>query len=145
MSNAIKFTADGGSIKVSLSRKAQGSKLLLKVEDTGIGIAAADLPNLFQKFRQLEGSSVRRFEGTGLGLALAKEFCELLGGTIKVESRPQVGSAFTVELVAASAKADDKPRAYEQRHVNVRVQQFPVQFSADSRGLISFGIFFSDS
>jgi PAS domain S-box-containing protein len=137
MSNAIKFTADGGSIKVSLSRKAQGSKLLLKVEDTGIGIAAADLPNLFQKFRQLEGSSVRRFEGTGLGLALAKEFCELLGGTIKVESRPQVGSAFTVELVAASAKADDKPRAYEQRHVNVRVQQFPVQFSADSLGASS--------
>src|SRR5262249_59764552 len=80
LSNAVKFTPAGGTVSVLL--RVAGEGLRLSVSDTGNGIAPADLPNLFQKFRQLEGSSTRRFEGTGLGLALVKEFAGLLGGAV---------------------------------------------------------------
>lgn len=105
LSNAVKFTGDGGGIKVALSH--QGGVLSVQVKDSGIGIAEEDLPNLFQKFRQLEGSSVRRFEGTGLGLALVKEFSELLGGSIKVQSSPGQGSTFTVQLNAPPVESTE--------------------------------------
>ena len=86
----------GGSISVDLS--LDGLRLTLAVTDTGIGISAGDVKHLFQKFHQLEGSATRRFEGSGLGLALVKEFAELLGGTVRVASEPWKGSTFTVTL-----------------------------------------------
>ena len=109
LSNAAKFTPAGGRIVVTLDARAD--RLRLAVADTGIGIAAADLPSLFQKFRQVEGSSTRRFEGTGLGLALVKEFAGLLGGTATVESAPDQGSTFTVDLDAPRCEpAADVPQ-----------------------------------
>jgi signal transduction histidine kinase len=74
LSNAVKFTPTGGKFAVLLQFEAD--RLRLSVADSGIGIAAADIQGLFQKFRQLEGSSTRRFEGTGLGLALVQEFAQ---------------------------------------------------------------------
>lgn len=102
LSNAIKFNSPNGKILVSL--KMANNRLQLVVRDTGIGIAPAEISNLFQKFRQLEGSSTRRFEGTGLGLALVKEFSTLLGGTVSVQSKPGEGSAFTVDCLAPACK-----------------------------------------
>jgi len=95
LSNAVKFTPAGGEIFVSLT--ITDRLLRLSVQDTGIGIAPKDIPLLFQKFRQIESSSTRRFEGTGLGLAMIKEFSELMGGSVSVASEPDKGSVFTVE------------------------------------------------
>lgn len=103
MSNALKFTQAGGSITVILRQR--DNKLRLTVSDTGIGIAKNDIDHLFRKFRQLEGASTRRHEGTGLGLALVKEIAVLLGGNVFVESREGIGSKFTVEIDAPPTTA----------------------------------------
>lgn len=96
MDNAIKFTSDGGKITLRLYREE--NQITFQVKDTGIGISAAQLPLLFQKFRQLDAGYQRQYKGTGLGLALAKQLVELHGGWIGVESTPGVGSIFTVRL-----------------------------------------------
>jgi len=72
LSNAAKFTLENGHVTVSLDYS--DDHLILRVSDTGIGIATQDMPLLFEKFTQAESASTRRFEGTGLGLALVKEF-----------------------------------------------------------------------
>jgi GAF domain-containing protein/class 3 adenylate cyclase/two-component SAPR family response regulator len=96
LSNAMKFTPEGGSITVSL--QVAGDHCLLKVMDTGIGIRPDQIPYLFERFRQAEGSANRSYEGSGLGLALVKELVELHGGQISVESTYGQGTAFTVWL-----------------------------------------------
>ncbi|MDX2232817.1 MAG: response regulator [Leptolyngbyaceae cyanobacterium bins.349] len=94
LSNAMKFTPSGGSISVTL--KPAGDHCLLKVIDTGIGIRPDQIPHLFERFRQAEGSANRSYEGSGLGLALVKELVELHGGQIAVESIYGEGSTFTI-------------------------------------------------
>ncbi|WP_394823240.1 ATP-binding protein [Pendulispora albinea] len=94
--NALKFTPSGGSIDVLLTRCDEGIEL--RVTDTGIGIPADKIPLLFQRFTQLDSSASRRYEGTGIGLALVKEFAEQMGGTVGVESEPGKGSSFFVHL-----------------------------------------------
>ena len=106
LSNAVKFTPAGGKISVLLDQ--EGETLRLTVRDTGIGIAAGELPRIFEKFHQVEGIPSRRFEGTGLGLAVVKEFCGLLDGTVRVESRQGEGSTFVVELRASAAAEGEK-------------------------------------
>jgi signal transduction histidine kinase len=101
LSNAIKFTSSGGNITVISDYDKDILKLTVK--DNGIGIASKDLPILFQKFRQVESSSTRRFEGTGLGLALVREFTELMGGKVSVSSEPGVGSNFEVTIPAQTS------------------------------------------
>lgn len=96
--NAIKFTPNGGSVQVSA--KSSVGMLRFEVKDTGIGIAKKDIRNLFQTFRQLDSSSRRQYEGTGLGLYLVKMLVELHGGHIWVESEFGIGSAFIFELPA---------------------------------------------
>ncbi|MBS1662246.1 MAG: response regulator [Bacteroidetes bacterium] len=107
LSNAIKFTPSGGKITVTL--EAGDNDLLLSVEDTGIGIQEKDLSGLFEKFRQVEGSSTRKYEGTGLGLALVKKFTELLDGKVDVKSKPGRGSVFTVSCYAPKAEETTRP------------------------------------
>jgi two-component system, sensor histidine kinase and response regulator len=96
MDNALKFTAKGGKVILRLFREE--NQIVFQVEDTGIGIAEAHMPLLFQKFRQLDASYDRQYNGTGLGLALTKQLVDLHGGWIEVESTPDVGSTFTVRL-----------------------------------------------
>ncbi|WP_394827492.1 response regulator [Pendulispora albinea] len=98
LSNAAKFT-DTGEIHVSAS--ATGDDLVIEVEDTGVGIPAEELRNIFEKFRQVDGSSTRRAGGTGLGLAIVRELARVLGGTASVTSAVGRGSKFTVILPGA--------------------------------------------
>ncbi|MDP2432596.1 MAG: CHASE domain-containing protein [Pseudomonadota bacterium] len=93
--NAIKFT-QGGSITIK-ARSLDGHAEI-SVADTGIGIPEADLPEIFDKFRQVDSSSTRKAGGTGLGLAITKSLVELHGGVISVDSHPGVGSTFTFTL-----------------------------------------------
>ncbi|MEB3336819.1 MAG: response regulator, partial [Leptolyngbyaceae bacterium] len=96
LSNAMKFTSAGGTITVSL--QPAGGHSILKVKDTGIGIRPDQIPHLFERFRQAEGSVSRSYEGSGLGLALMKELVELHGGQITVDSVYGEGTTFTVWL-----------------------------------------------
>ena len=96
LSNAVKFTPEGGNITLKIEQA--GSHCLLQVKDTGIGIRTEQIPYLFERFRQAEGSANRSYEGSGLGLALVKELVELHGGQISVESVYGEGSTFTVWL-----------------------------------------------
>jgi len=94
LSNAMKFTSAGGNISVSL--QPAGDHCLLKIMDTGIGIRPDQIPHLFERFRQAEGSANRSYEGSGLGLALVKELVDLHGGQISVDSIYGQGSTFTI-------------------------------------------------
>lgn len=96
LSNAMKFTAAGGTIEVTL--QPAGDYCLLNVKDTGIGIRPDQIPHLFERFRQADGSANRGYEGSGLGLALVKELVELHGGKLSVESDYGHGTTFTVWL-----------------------------------------------
>jgi signal transduction histidine kinase len=96
LSNALKFTPEGG--RVALKASLADRLVEVAVSDTGIGIAAADQEIIFEEFRQVGGEYTRKREGTGLGLALARKFVLLHGGSIAVSSAPGTGSTFTFTL-----------------------------------------------
>jgi signal transduction histidine kinase len=96
LSNAVKFTPGGGSVSV-VAKQVDGTAEIA-VSDTGVGIAPEDQEAIFEAFRQVGTDVTRKREGTGLGLALARRFVELHGGTIRVASAPGKGSTFTVTL-----------------------------------------------
>jgi two-component system sensor histidine kinase/response regulator len=96
LSNAIKFNKHGGQVTLHLYQS--GNWLVGQVADTGIGIPKDKLVNLFQEFYQVDNSEERRYEGTGLGLALTKQLVQLHGGDIRVESELGVGSTFEFRL-----------------------------------------------
>lgn len=100
LSNAIKFTAENGKIIVHLNeiKKDSVNLLTIKVKDNGLGLAEKDILHLFDRFYQANNESLHYQEGTGIGLSLAKEFVELMNGTIDVESTLGKGSTFTVQL-----------------------------------------------
>jgi signal transduction histidine kinase len=94
--NAIKFTAPGGEVRITAEADDRG--LVLVVEDTGIGIPEDQLDRIFERFYQVDQSLVRRFGGTGLGLALCKSIVEVHGGSLEVRSAVGEGSTFTARL-----------------------------------------------
>jgi signal transduction histidine kinase len=100
VTNALKFTAEGGRVGVH-ARAAGIGRCVLEIEDTGVGISAEGQTRLFREFEQLESTSTKRLQGTGLGLALTKRLVEAQGGTIAVASQVGVGSAFCVMLPTA--------------------------------------------
>ncbi|AGY58500.1 ATP-binding protein [Gloeobacter kilaueensis] len=100
LSNAFKFTFTG-RISVRLSREAK--TVLLAVEDTGTGIPAHELPQLFERFHRVEGAVGRSFEGSGIGLALVAELVKLHGGSVHVESEVAKGSSFQVRIPLGTA------------------------------------------
>jgi signal transduction histidine kinase len=97
LSNAVKFSDDGGQVLVSAERIGVAD-LRLQVVDSGIGIAGEDVERLFIEFERLDSGAKRRFQGTGLGLALTKRLVEILRGEISVESALGRGTTFTVVL-----------------------------------------------
>ncbi len=107
LSNAIKFTSEGGTVSVRL-RPCDG-EVCVEISDTGIGIAKHDLPRLFSDFTQIDASSTRNFEGTGLGLALTKRLIVLQGGRVWAESELGKGSTFGFALPVGGAPATTDP------------------------------------
>ena len=97
--NAVKFTHFGHVlIDVSGTVTNGEADLIIKVEDTGIGIAEDNLEGVFEKFKQVDGTTTREYEGTGLGLSISSNLVKLMGGTIRVDSKLKVGSIFTINL-----------------------------------------------
>jgi len=109
LSNSVKFTPAGGQVQIVVQPEADG--LAVSVADTGLGISAADLPRLFERYTQTHTRATAGEKGTGLGLAITKQLVELHGGRIEVTSALQAGSTFTVHLplagpAAVAAKGD---------------------------------------
>jgi signal transduction histidine kinase len=100
LDNAIKYTPEGGRVEMGAARA--GGRVRVWVADTGPGIDAARLPELFEPFHQLDGSSTRRRGGTGLGLALVKMIVEAHQSAVSVETELGRGSRFSFDLAAAS-------------------------------------------
>lgn len=94
--NSIKFTPAGGQVRLRGSR--DGDFAVFEVTDTGVGIDAANLPNLFKRFWQADSSSHRKHQGAGIGLALVKELVEAHGGTVEARSRVGQGTTMTVRI-----------------------------------------------
>ncbi len=102
LSNAAKFTGNGRiTLKVRRYEKGGREWLRFAVADTGIGMTREQLDKVFEAFVQAESSTTRKYGGTGLGLALTRRFCRMMGGDITVESRKGVGSTFTITLPAS--------------------------------------------
>ena len=107
LSNAIKFTPEHGRVTIRVAAE-DGDDFRLEVEDTGIGIRPQDMERLFVEFQQLDAGASKKYQGTGLGLALTKRIAEAQGGRVGVRSTPGEGSVFFAVLprVAAPARTD---------------------------------------
>jgi signal transduction histidine kinase/CheY-like chemotaxis protein len=101
LSNAVKFT-QGGTITVDAGRERMNDRdwIVFRVADTGIGLSPGQMVKLFQDFTQADASTTRKFGGTGLGLALTRRFCQMMGGDVTVHSVAGQGSVFTIKLPA---------------------------------------------
>jgi len=112
ISNAIKFTPGNGKVEVMLSQEESGKQpIQISVRDTGWGIAADEIPHIFDRFYQAKQSSDTLNTGTGIGLALSKEIVELHKGTIKAKSELKSGSEFIVSLPVCPSSVDKKEAA----------------------------------
>jgi signal transduction histidine kinase/ActR/RegA family two-component response regulator len=129
VSNAVKFTPQGHiSIEVSVTPEGQRHRVQVRVIDSGIGMDEATLGRLFEAFTQADGSTTRRFGGTGLGLTISRQLARLMGGDITVTSELGRGSTFTLSFLAdtaeagqASTPAADAPRRSEVRLRGARI------------------------
>ena len=107
LANAVKFTPPGGSVRVVCAHTSTG--VLIVVSDTGVGMSAVDIPKAMEPFGQVDSRLSRKYEGTGLGLPLAKDLVELHGGTLTVESEVNVGTTVTITLPAERIIAPPQP------------------------------------
>jgi signal transduction histidine kinase/CheY-like chemotaxis protein len=110
ISNALKFT-ERGEVRVRAALAAEGDDVTFYVADTGIGIAAADQPRIFEEFTQVENPLQRHAKGTGLGLPLCRSLTRLLGGDVTVESEIGVGSTFSAKIPVRYSEKEREPRA----------------------------------
>jgi len=117
LGNAIKFTNAGS---VTLRAFVQNNRVVVEIEDTGIGIPQEQLETVFQSFEQGDGSTAREFGGTGLGLSITRQLVELHGGQIKVKSEVGKGSTFAFDLPVSDATPD----LAEAGHTSVALHQF---------------------
>ena len=112
-SNAVKFTPARGQIEIKAHR-LDDKMMRVAIIDTGCGIAKADHEHIFEKFRQVDGSLTRQTPGTGLGLAISKELATLLTGQIGLESEPDKGSTFWLDIPVALAKESQETEKAER-------------------------------
>ncbi|AKB18491.1 sensory transduction histidine kinase [Methanosarcina sp. WWM596] len=131
VSNAIKFTPEGGSVEVVGARSENGIRVT--VSDTGIGISKDEIKHLFKPFKQIDSTLSRKYEGTGLGLVLSKKFVEMHGGSIWVKSEPGKGSTFTFEVPVEILKAGENMKIPETEGQveNTREHNFPDIFESE--------------
>ncbi len=139
LSNAIKFTPQGGQVEVRL--ETVGSQAQIQVKDTGIGISAGFLPEVFEYFRQSDASITRTHGGLGLGLAIVRHLVELHGGTVQVESPGEgQGATFTVllPLMNVQPNINDTTEQFDPLLELNGLQVLVVDDEADSRELLLF-------
>jgi len=129
VNNAIKFTEKGRVIVEVKVEEGAGDtrKLIFSVGDTGIGMSSEQVSNLFRSFNQADTSTTRKYGGTGLGLAITKQLCELMHGTLEVESEPGKGSTFLFTVT-----------------LGVATGEFPLQASARRRDLLKKSVLIVD-
>ncbi|PLX02100.1 MAG: hypothetical protein C0595_12270 [Marinilabiliales bacterium] len=99
LSNAVKYNHENGEVNFSVHKNNSNIEIIVK--DSGIGISKEDLPKLFEEFSRIKTSETRDIAGTGLGLSITKKMVELYQGNIKVDSKPGIGTTFTIELPIA--------------------------------------------
>ncbi len=114
ISNALKFTNEDGKVSVLLHKKDEHVQLI--VTDTGIGIPAAQIEHLFERFHQIDSSNTRAYEGSGIGLAIAKQFTNLLDGYIDIKSEVGKGTEFTVSLPIKLPSSQEKAALESNQH-----------------------------
>ncbi|MGQ9425533.1 ATP-binding protein [Gilvimarinus sp. F26214L] len=117
LSNASKFTDEGGSITVST--RLEGNRVAIEIRDTGVGIPPTELKSIFDRFHQVDASSTRKHQGTGIGLALVKELAEKQGGEIGVESELGAGTTMRLLFPIAQVEAlDREARVFDSEPVD---------------------------
>jgi len=142
LSNAVKFTPEGGEIGLKVLDDPANEMTHFTVWDTGIGIASQDLGRLFQPFVQLDSSLSRRYQGTGLGLALVHRLADMHGGRLSVQSEVGAGSRFTVSLPrregsARQARSEDGDEAAVPASAEVQPSRRLVLLAEDDETNIS--------
>lgn len=132
LSNAFKFTPKGGAITVTLTTD-EDEEVTLRISDTGIGIKADYLPHVFDRFYQVDGATTRQHEGSGIGLALAKEIVELHGGTITVQSTVGIGTTLLVTLppVAQLDKAQEETISADEAFTSEEAESVLTAWAAE--------------
>ena len=144
--NAVKFTSQGeivvkADIQGSAGPSAAADTVRFSVSDTGIGMDAATIGKIFKPFTQADESTTRRFGGSGLGLAICRELADLMGGTISVESRPQVGSTFHFCLSLQTGAEQARPQLAPLPHKRARIiTRRPALAESLTRHVAAFGL-----
>jgi signal transduction histidine kinase len=126
ISNAIKFTDEGGNINVTL--KDMNSYIEIMVEDNGIGIPEEQLPLIFNRFKQVDKSLARRQEGSGIGLSIVKSLVEMHEGTIELFSEVGKGTKFTIKLPTKNSCSIDEIAADRELY-DSKVEKINIEFS----------------
>lgn len=131
LDNAVKFTPSG-NIRFRLSKTASGG-LLAEIHDSGVGIQDDFKPHIYELFTQQENSTVRRFDGSGLGLSIVKRCCEIIGATIRFESKVGVGTSFYVELQGLQKTMTNKaePEKVERQTLSGDLKNMTVLIAED--------------
>ncbi len=140
--NAVKFTTQGEVVvKADIDSATPDRPVLqLSVADTGIGMDAKAIGKIFEPFTQADESTTRRFGGSGLGLAICRELAELMGGSIAVESQPQVGSTFTLSLpMKVGAEQPSEPASLPAARVRILTRR-PALAESLKRHVLALGL-----
>jgi signal transduction histidine kinase len=136
LENAIKYSPNGGRVQCIVS--AADGVAMLRVVDSGVGIAREDLPRLFNRFERIEHRETSHVGGTGLGLYLSRELAHQHGGDIRVESRPRSGSTFTLTLPLVAAVPDEgEPVKSESQPAAPRLHVVGAEADADSESRLA--------
>jgi PAS domain S-box-containing protein len=135
ISNALKSTFEG---EIRIRVRPVGGHVEVSVSDTGTGISEGDLPNLFQRFRRIDGARRRSHEGSGIGLALVRELVEMHGGSIQVTSRVDVGTEFTLTLPFGKEHLS-RDQVADNRGVESSLQGSSVAYVQEAMGWLGTG------
>nr|WP_242984764.1 HAMP domain-containing sensor histidine kinase [Clostridium taeniosporum] len=128
VSNALKYTEKNGIIKVTISTDLDNNKVIISVKDNGIGIPKEYKEKIFERFKQVEKSSHKNYEGSGIGLSLVKSIVEMHSGNIWISSQQQKGTevVFTLPIRRIDEK---KSSEYNTKKISSKIEVFDIEFS----------------
>ena len=132
LSNALKFTIEGGKITISVKEESAVQKAVIKIADNGIGIPQKELSKIFDRFYQVVTSKTNGYEGTGIGLSLAKELVEIHHGEIAVESEVKKGTTFILSFPLGKNHLKENELIYTDTEVIQQEDNFEVEKSVSS-------------